>query len=115
MILTLESRENLNTIFLLVRLRLLLLPGLFQRCEVTHSRDLVPSCFKFVLLDPSALQNRRVDCVQYKIVLRACKVQQAETVNVLLVLGRRGDLISQYQLVLLIAPVGVEMGIVLTR
>lgn len=74
MILTLESRENLHTIFLLVRLRLLLLPGLFERCELAHSRDFVSSCLKFILLDPSALQNRRVDCFQYKIVLWACKV-----------------------------------------
>lgn len=74
MILALEPRENLHTIFLLVRLRLLLLPGLFERCELAHSRYFVPSCLKFVLLDPSALQNRRIDCVQYKIVLRACEV-----------------------------------------
>jgi hypothetical protein len=34
----------------------------------------VPSCLKFVLLDPNALQDRRIYRIQDKVVLRACKV-----------------------------------------
>lgn len=42
---------------------------------------------KLVLRITSPLQDRRVDGAQHKVVLRARKVQQAQTVDVALVLG----------------------------
>lgn len=91
-VLALESRQDLLPLFLLVRSPLPLLPRLLQRRELAHGRHRVPSRLELVLRRPRPLQNGGVYGAEHEVVLRARKVEQAQAVDVALVLGRCRDL-----------------------
>lgn len=88
MIQTLEARHNCLALLGAEGAALLLLPRLLGLCEFTHGGHGEVAAFKLVGGETLALETRGRDSVQYKVVVRARKVQQAETVDATLVLWR---------------------------
>lgn len=87
-VLALKPREDLLALCVLVRLPLVvLLPRLLPGGELAHRGHGETACFELILGIALALQHRRINRLEDKIVLGSGKVEQAQTVNVALVLG----------------------------
>lgn len=90
--LSFEAGQYYLSLSILVRPTLRLLPGLLEGSKLAHCGYLMTIPLKLVLRIPFTLEDRRVDCTEYQVILRAREVEEAETVHVALVFGRQRDL-----------------------
>lgn len=85
-----ESRQDNLAVRLRIAADLCLLPRLLELRELAHVRHPVSLPLKFILRVARALQHRRLSHgVEHEVILRARKVQQAQPIDVALVLGRQ--------------------------
>lgn len=104
-----KSRKNRLSRLRQVRCRLGLLPSLLERSKffrsalllhkqllagkpTSHGRNRMATSLKLVLGISCTFKNGAVDGVEPKIVLRSGKIQETKSINMTLILRRKGDL-----------------------